>query len=60
MYIGFGSIIVDNPLKLTTIIFEAVRQTGQRAIILKGWSNIGVSGVGIPGNIFVLDKCPHD
>ncbi|KAJ5440103.1 UDP-glucose sterol transferase [Penicillium daleae] len=54
IYIGFGSIVVNDPLKLTTIIFEA------RAIISKGWSNISVSDAETPSNIFLLDKCPHD
>lgn len=60
IYIGFGSIVVNDPLKLTTIIFEAIEQTGQRAIISKGWSNLGVTDAETPSNIFLLDKCPHD
>lgn len=60
IYIGFGSIVVDNPSKLTQIIFEAVRRTGQRAIVSKGWSNLGAGEIDIPENIFLLGKCPHD
>jgi UDP:flavonoid glycosyltransferase YjiC (YdhE family) len=59
VYIGFGSIVVDNPAKLTKIIFDAIRQTGQRALISKGWANIGKGDAEIPENIFLLDKCPH-
>ncbi|KAI9044678.1 putative UDP-glucose,sterol transferase [Aspergillus affinis] len=58
IYIGFGSIVVDNPGKLTQIVFDAVRQTGQRALISKGWGNIG--GDNPPDNVLLLGKCPHD
>ncbi|GAB1195620.1 hypothetical protein APSETT444_004882 [Aspergillus pseudonomiae] len=60
IYIGFGSIVVDNPSKLTQTIFEAVRQTGHRAIVSKGWSNLGDGEIDIPETIFLLGKCPHD
>ncbi|KAJ6025255.1 UDP-glucosesterol transferase [Penicillium canescens] len=60
IYIGFGSIVVDNPKKLTRTIFEAVRQTGHRALISKGWGNIGSGETDIPDSIFLLGPCPHD
>ncbi|KAE8376412.1 hypothetical protein BDV26DRAFT_305613 [Aspergillus bertholletiae] len=44
IYIGFGSIVVEDLERLTKILFEAVYQTGQRALISKGWGTIG-SGV---------------
>ncbi|KAJ5564265.1 CAZyme family GT1 [Penicillium frequentans] len=58
IYIGFGSIVVANPLKLTSIIFEAVRRTKQRALISKGWGNLGADEV--PDNILMIGSCPHD
>ncbi|KAJ5771840.1 CAZyme family GT1 [Penicillium odoratum] len=58
IYIGFGSIVVSNPLKLTNIIFEAVRKTGQRALVSKGWGNLGADEV--PDNILMIGSCPHD
>ncbi|KAH8705220.1 putative UDP-glucose,sterol transferase [Talaromyces proteolyticus] len=60
IYIGFGSIVVKDPLNLTLMIFEAVQQTGQRAIISKGWSNIGVGMPEARSDIFLLDNCPHE
>ncbi|KAE8349545.1 hypothetical protein BDV28DRAFT_163518 [Aspergillus coremiiformis] len=60
VYIGFGSIVVDNPAKLTEIVFEAVRRTGKRALVSKGWGNIGAGSTEVPENIFLLGKCPHD
>ncbi|GFF59046.1 sterol 3-beta-glucosyltransferase [Aspergillus udagawae] len=60
VYVGFGSIVVEDPQKLSLIVFEAIQKTGQRAIISKGWGGLGASEVDVPENIFLLDSCPHD
>ncbi|KAJ5801996.1 uncharacterized protein N7503_004446 [Penicillium pulvis] len=60
IYVGFGSIVVDDQTKLTKMIFEAVKMSGQRAIISKGWGNLGVDEVDIPENILLIGSCPHD
>jgi len=57
VYIGFGSIVIDNPEAMTTTILEAVRASGVRAIISRGWSNLG--GPELP-NVFYLGDCPHE
>ncbi|KAF7586636.1 hypothetical protein BBP40_008546 [Aspergillus hancockii] len=54
VYIGFGSIVVDNPAKLTEIVFEAVRLTGKRALVSKGWGNIGAGNAEVPENVLLL------
>lgn len=41
IYIGFGSIAVDDPDKLTQLIFEAVGITGVRALVSDGWGGLG-------------------
>ncbi|WVW85218.1 hypothetical protein I302_107256 [Kwoniella bestiolae CBS 10118] len=41
IYIGFGSIVIDNPRQMTEMIFEAVRRAGVRAIISSGWAGLG-------------------
>ncbi|KAB8227669.1 uncharacterized protein BDW43DRAFT_293587 [Aspergillus alliaceus] len=57
VYIGFGSIVIDDPEKFTATILEAVRNVGVRAIISRGWSKLG----GAPSrNIFYIDDCPHE
>lgn len=58
VYIGFGSIVVDNPDHFTNLIFEAVKASGTRALVSKGWGGLG--GGDIPDNIFMLDNIPHD
>jgi UDP:flavonoid glycosyltransferase YjiC (YdhE family) len=60
VYIGFGSIVVDDPSAMTKMIFEAVKKTGQRALVSKGWGGIGADELGIPEGVFMLGNCPHD
>ena len=60
IYIGFGSIVVDDPNAMTTMIFEAVEKTGQRALVSKGWGGIGADQLGVPAGVFMLGNCPHD
>ncbi|KAH7020386.1 UDP-glucose,sterol transferase [Ilyonectria destructans] len=59
IYIGFGSIVVDDPAKLTTTIVAAVKKTGVRAIISKGWSKLGQNQPA-DDDIFYLGDCPHE
>lgn len=37
VYIGFGSIVIDDPEHFTRLIFDAVKQAGVRALVSKGW-----------------------
>jgi UDP:flavonoid glycosyltransferase YjiC (YdhE family) len=60
VYIGFGSIVVDDPNAMTKMIFEAVKLTGQRALVSKGWGGIGADELGIPEGVFMLGNVPHD
>ncbi|KAI4869013.1 glycosyltransferase family 1 protein [Hypoxylon rubiginosum] len=58
IYIGFGSIVVDDADRFTEMIFEAVKQVGVRALVSKGWGGLGHGNV--PENIHLLDNTPHD
>ncbi|KAL4815810.1 hypothetical protein BDW67DRAFT_185530 [Aspergillus spinulosporus] len=60
VYIGFGSIVLDNPNMLTELIFAAVRETGQRVLLSKGWGGMGADDLHIPDGVFMLDNVPHD
>ncbi|KAI1761282.1 glycosyltransferase family 1 protein [Hypoxylon sp. FL1150] len=60
IYIGFGSIVVDDPNALTRMIFDAVAETGVRALVSKGWGGLGADSVGIPDGVFMLGNVPHD
>ncbi|KAJ6104643.1 hypothetical protein N7523_010963 [Penicillium sp. IBT 18751x] len=60
VYVGFGSIVVDNPQALSKIIRGAIQKAGQRAIISKGWGGLGTDGLDIHEGTFLLGNCPHD
>ncbi|KAL8714826.1 MAG: hypothetical protein Q9220_001339 [cf. Caloplaca sp. 1 TL-2023] len=60
VYIGFGSIVVDDPNAMTKMIFEAVKRTGQRALVSKGWGGLGADELEIPDGVFMLGNVPHD
>lgn len=60
VYIGFGSIVVDDPNAMTKMIFDAVLKTGQRALVSKGWGGFGADQIGIPDGVFMLGNVPHD
>lgn len=57
VYIGFGSIVVAEAL--TKIILEAVRITGIRALVSRGWSNLG-QGRDSDDTVLYLSDCPHE
>jgi UDP:flavonoid glycosyltransferase YjiC (YdhE family) len=59
VYIGFGSIVVDDPDQFTKLIFEAVKMAGVRALVSKGWGGFG-SNSDCPDNVFMLENTPHD
>ncbi|KIL85261.1 hypothetical protein FAVG1_11691 [Fusarium avenaceum] len=59
IYIGFGSIVIDDADKLTAILVDAVKATGVRAIISKGWSKLGANQPA-DKDIFYLGDCPHE
>ena len=65
VYIGFGSITVPQPNRITTRIIKAVLQSGVRAIMGKGWSarcskEEDYPEPEIPKECYVVDSIPHD
>ncbi|RTE81520.1 hypothetical protein BHE90_003977 [Fusarium euwallaceae] len=60
IYIGFGSIVLDDPNAMTELIFKAVGKTGQRVLLSKGWGGMGADELHIPDGVFMLGNVPHD
>ncbi|KAJ7069825.1 glycosyltransferase family 1 protein [Mycena amicta] len=66
VYIGFGSITVPHPNRVTARIVKAVLKSDVRAIISKGWSarmskaNDKDPEVEIPEECYVVESIPHD
>ncbi|KAF9886851.1 hypothetical protein FE257_010974 [Aspergillus nanangensis] len=56
VYIGFGSIVLDNPQKLIDTVLAAVARAGVRAIVSKGWSELAGP---VDANVFYIGDCPH-
>ncbi|KAF3445501.1 hypothetical protein FNV43_RR10677 [Rhamnella rubrinervis] len=59
IYIGFGSMPLEDPEKTTNIILEALKDTGQRGLLDRGWGDLG-NLIEVSENIFLLEDCPHD
>jgi UDP:flavonoid glycosyltransferase YjiC (YdhE family) len=57
VYLGFGSMPDANPEATTRTIFDAVRRTSKRAIILTGWAGLGADDV--PEGVYILKYAPH-
>lgn len=51
---------MDDPNAMTRLIFEAVRLTGHRALVSKGWGGLGADQMRVPENVFMLGNVPHD
>ncbi|KAL2164163.1 hypothetical protein VTH06DRAFT_3377 [Thermothelomyces fergusii] len=60
VYIGFGSIVVDDADRFTHMIFEAVKTAGVRALVSKGWGGLGGDSLDVPPHVHLLDNTPHD
>lgn len=63
IYIGFGSIVLENAAQMFATIIEAVRRANVRAIISTGWSSLPQSsGGGIEGSddVYFIGDCPHE
>lgn len=60
IYIGFGSIAgIKDTEAFCTLLFEAVKSSGVRAVISRGWGGMG-DGMDIPEQVFMIDNVPHD
>lgn len=57
VYIGFGSIVLDDPDRVTRTILEAVESAGTRAIISKGWADLAGSE---NENVYWIGDCQHE
>ncbi len=58
IYVGFGSVVTEDPAALTRTIFTALDKAGARGIVSEGWAHLG--GDSPPPNVYVIGDCPHD
>lgn len=57
VFIGFGSMPIKDPQQTTNIIFEALKQSGQRGILHMGWGGLGNQS--LPNTVFKIDYAPY-
>ncbi|KAF3490924.1 Atg26p [Arthroderma uncinatum] len=66
VYIGFGSIVVSDPVAMTKTVVESVMKVGVRCILSKGWSDrLGdakstKAEIALPPEIHQITAAPHD
>jgi sterol 3beta-glucosyltransferase len=58
VYIGFGSMAGRDSRRTATIVTDAVRQAGVRAVLATGWG--GIAADTDTGDVLVIDQAPHD
>lgn len=56
--VGFGSMVDRQQETINRLITDALQETGQRAILLGGWSELGLGH--LPSSILRVDAVPHD
>ncbi len=62
VYIGFGSMSGSRSGELVTVAVEALKRSGRRGILARGWGGLpaGVVNQPLTDDIFVVEAVPHD
>jgi UDP:flavonoid glycosyltransferase YjiC (YdhE family) len=55
--VTFGSTIHKNPRHIYSVVLAALEKTGNRAILLSGWSDL--QNLQLPESVFAVDAVPH-
>lgn len=58
VYVGFGSMRDEDPERLTRLTLQALKQTGQRGVLVTGWG--GVTRLAPSANVLYVDDVPHE
>lgn len=66
VYIGFGSIVIDDPAALTRTVVDSVLKADVRCVLSKGWSDrletkdASKPEIPLPPEVFQIQAAPHD
>jgi sterol 3beta-glucosyltransferase len=66
VYVGFGSIVIDDPAALTKTVVDSVLKADVRCVLSKGWSDRletkdpSKPEIPLPPEIFQIQQAPHD
>lgn len=58
IYFGFGSMVEHKQEEVIRTVVTALKRTGQRGILLSGWSKFGSTD--LPNSILGIETAPHD
>ena len=58
IYVGFGSVLVEDPAAVARTIFSALEKSGARGVVSEGWAHL--RGGTPPPNVFLIGDIPHD
>ncbi len=58
IYFGFGSMTTKDPERFSKILIAALKNTGQRGVILTGWGNLEVDQS--DRDLFTINAAPHE
>ncbi|KAG6947747.1 hypothetical protein JG687_00015911 [Phytophthora cactorum] len=59
IFVGFGSMILQDPKFVTKMIIEAAEQANVRVLIQSSWSDMA-GDIDVPDSVFFFGSCPHD
>ena len=61
LYVGFGSMTVEDPEDVTRAVIEAVRKAGRRAVLSAGWGGLASKGGLAAGGeeVLFVGDVPH-
>lgn len=57
VYLGFGSMPDPDPARTTAVVYEAVRRSGVRVLLSRGWAGLGDDAP--PEGCLVVGATPH-
>jgi UDP:flavonoid glycosyltransferase YjiC (YdhE family) len=60
VYVGFGSMVSGDATSFTDTVLEAVKKSGQRAVLASGWGGLAGEEGPRSKHIFFLRHAPHD
>lgn len=58
VFIGFGSMPVKDPNRISRIIMDALQEMGQRGVLGAGWGGLGA--VPLPDSVYLVEYAPYD
>jgi sterol 3beta-glucosyltransferase len=60
VYVGFGSMAARRPERTTRVVLDALRRTGLRAVLARGWGGLDADEAEtLPETVHVVERVPH-